>query len=244
MYQGKEIALVTGATGKIGKKIAQELSKKKKFVFGSSRTKNGVKEIKKMLEKNGEGIIINIKDPDDIKKKINFISMNFGTINILVNNIGINYNNLLSKISIFEWEETLKINLTSIFHLSQSVIKNMIKKRKGRIITIGSIIGSIGNSGQISYSSSKSALIGFHKSLAIEVASRKITVNIISPGFIMSNMTKKLSKKQIDKYLLNIPMKRFGTAADIANVVLFLSSKKSSYITGQVIHVNGGMQTT
>ncbi|CAL4043081.1 3-oxoacyl-[acyl-carrier-protein] reductase FabG [Buchnera aphidicola (Tetraneura ulmi)] len=244
MYQNKEIALVTGATGTIGQKIAKELSKNGKLVIGSSRTKNGVKKIKKILNKSGEGIIINVKDPNDIKKKINFINTKFGSIDILINNIGINYNNLLSKISNFEWEETLKINLTSVFYLSQSVIKKMIKKRKGRIITIGSIIGSIGNSGQISYSSSKSALIGFHKSLALEVASRKITVNIVSPGFIISNMTKKLDKKQLNTYLLKIPMQRFGKASDIANVVLFLSSNKSSYITGQVIHVNGGMQTT
>jgi 3-oxoacyl-[acyl-carrier protein] reductase len=166
------------------------------------------------------------------------------SIDILINNAGIKLDNLLVYMNNKEWENVIKINLTSIFYMSKSVIRSMIKNKYGRIITIGSVIGYVGNEGQVNYSASKSGLIGFHKSLALEVASKGITVNIVAPGFIKTNLTKSLNVFQYKKHLSKIPMKRIGTVEEIADAVIFLSSEKASYITGHTLHVNGGMYMT
>lgn len=237
----KKIALVTGANKGIGKSIAKILSINNIIVIGTSRTLIGKNKINYHLGKNGFGIILNIKNIHEIKKKIKNIHKYFGTIDILINNAAIINDKLFINMKYNEWNNVLQTNLNSIFYISQTVIKHMILKKYGRIITIGSVIGNIGNIGQINYATSKLGIVGFNKTLALEVASKGITVNVISPGFIKTEMTKYITKKKKKKYLINIPIQRFGNTKDIAYAVLFLSSEFSSYITGQTIHINGGM---
>ncbi|CAL4323065.1 3-oxoacyl-[acyl-carrier-protein] reductase FabG [Buchnera aphidicola (Eriosoma lanigerum)] len=236
-----QVALITGANRGIGKAIAIKLKEKVQTIIGTSTTQKGVDDINKLLKNHGKGILLNIKNHLSIQSELNKIYDKFGNIDIIINNAGINHDHLLINTSIQEWEDTIQTNLTSIFYITKTIIKKMIKRRTGRIITIGSMIGYTGNIGQISYATSKSALVGFHKSLALEVANKGITVNIIAPGVIDSGMTKKLRINQKKKYLSQIPMKRLGTSDDIANAVVFLSSDQSSYITGHTLHINGGM---
>lgn len=211
------------------------------MVIGTATTQLGVQKINDHLKHDGQGIILNLHNTVTIKKTIKNIYQNFGAIDILVNNAGINRDKLLINMTTQDWIDVLNINLTGVFHLSQSILYSMIKQRKGRIITIGSISGHIGNTGQTNYSAAKSGLIGFHKSLALEVASYGITVNVIAPGLIKTDMTSALNKLQYEKYISKIPMKCFGKVSDISEAVLFLSSEKASYITGQTLHINGGM---
>ncbi|QCI24986.1 beta-ketoacyl-ACP reductase [Buchnera aphidicola (Rhopalosiphum padi)] len=236
--------MVTGANQGIGKEIAIKLSQKGIQVIGTSTTISGVKVIDRYLKKNGFGFVLDLKDTDSILEKMKEIYKKKYSIDILINNAGVKLDNLLVYMNNKEWENVIKINLTSIFYMSKSVIRSMIKKKYGRIITIGSVIGYIGNEGQVNYSASKSGLIGFHKSLALEVASKGITVNIVAPGLIKTNLTKNLNIFQYKKHLSKIPMKRIGTVEEIADAVIFLSSEKASYITGHTLHVNGGMYMT
>ncbi|QCI18323.1 SDR family oxidoreductase [Buchnera aphidicola (Aphis nasturtii)] len=237
----KKTALVTGANKGIGKAIAIKLAEKRIRVIGTSTTKYGVEIINKYLKKNGFGLILDLKDTDSITETIKKIYKKKYSIDILVNNAGAKSDKLFIKMNDKEWEDIIKINLTSIFYTSKAVIRSMIRKKEGRIITISSIIGYTGNKGQINYSASKAGLIGFHKTLALEVASKGITVNIIAPGLIKTDFIKDLNIFQYKNYLSKIPMKRLGTAEEIADAVIFLSSQKAAYITGQTLHINGGM---
>ncbi|QIE02059.1 3-oxoacyl-ACP reductase FabG [Buchnera aphidicola] len=237
----KKTALIIGASRGIGKVIAKKLIKKGITVIGTSTTKNGVKIINDYSKNNGFGLVLDLKNTHSISDKIKEIYTQKYSIDILINNAGIKKDNLLVNMTHQEWEDVIKINLSSIFYLVKSVIRPMIKKKQGRIITIGSIIANIGNRGQVNYSASKSGLIGFHKSLALEVASQGITVNIISPGLIKTDFIKTLNSIQYQKYLSSIPMNRIGYKDEIANAVMFLASKKASYITGHTLHINGGM---
>lgn len=232
---------MTGASRGIGLDIAKKLTKKGILVIGTATTQLGVQKINHHLKNNGKGMILDIRDTIAIKQTIKNIYKNFGTINILVNNAGINRDQLLINMTTKNWIDVLNVNLTGVFHLSQSILSLMIKERRGRIITIGSISGHMGNSGQTNYSAAKSGLIGFHKALALEVATYGITVNVISPGLIKTDMTNTLNKIKYEQYISKIPMKRFGEVSDVSEAVLFLSSKKASYITGQTLHINGGM---
>ncbi|CAL4322940.1 3-oxoacyl-[acyl-carrier-protein] reductase [Buchnera aphidicola] len=241
MNTRKKTALVTGATRGIGKAIAERFVEKGIYVIGTATSLSGVKKINNYLKNYGFGIILNLRDTNSITKTIKNIYCQKYIIDILINNAGVKKDNLLIKMTEAEWEDVIKINLISIFYLSKLIVNSMIKKRAGRIITISSVIGYMGNKGQINYSSSKSGLIGFNKSLALEVASKGITVNIVAPGFIQTDMTQTLNPNQYKCHLSNIPMKRLGTVEEIAEAVVFLSSKKSSYITGHTLHVNGGM---
>ncbi|WAI11550.1 MAG: 3-oxoacyl-[acyl-carrier-protein] reductase [Buchnera aphidicola (Macrosiphum albifrons)] len=241
MNKDKKTALITGANRGIGKAIAKKLIKKGIQVIGTSTTKDGVDTINSYLKDNGFGLILNLNNTDSITEKIQEIYKKKISIDILINNAGVKEDNLLIKMKKKEWEDVIKINLSSAFYLVKSVIRSMIKKRQGRIITISSIIAYTGNKGQVNYSASKSGLVGFHKSLALEVASKGITVNIVSPGFIKTDFTNTLNVMQHKKYLSNIPMKRLGQKEEIADAVIFLTSNKSSYITGHTLHVNGGM---
>ncbi|QJC28050.1 3-oxoacyl-[acyl-carrier-protein] reductase [Enterobacteriaceae endosymbiont of Plateumaris braccata] len=237
-----KLALVTGASRGIGYYISNTLAHYGAKVIGTSKSINGVKIINKYLDKKGIGLILDlISNTVSVKNFLNDIRHKFGNIDILVNNAGIISDSLLINMKDSEWNNVLMTNLTSVFKLSQEVIRYMLKKSFGRIISIGSIIGSIGNIGQVNYAASKSGLIGFSKSLALEVAHKGVTVNIISPGFIETDMTCKLSKHTKNHILSKIPFKRFGTPQEIANVVAFLASDKASYITGETIHVNGGL---
>ncbi|UDG81679.1 3-oxoacyl-[acyl-carrier-protein] reductase FabG [Candidatus Profftia lariciata] len=240
MLQGK-IALVTGASRGIGRAIAEILVIHGAVVTGTATSDNGATNISAYLVNNGKGYNMNVIDPKSIDCVLNMIRAEFGEIDILVNNAGIVRDNMLMRMTDEEWHNILDINLTSVFRLSKAVIRAMIKKRYGRIITIGSIVGSMGNAGQVNYAAAKAGLFGFSKSLARETASRGITVNVVVPGFIDTDMTCALTDEHRAKILSQIPINRLGNVKDIANAVAFLASDQASYITGESLHVNGGM---
>ncbi|POY44123.1 3-oxoacyl-ACP reductase [Avibacterium gallinarum] len=238
--QGK-IALVTGATRGIGRAIAEELSAKGAFVIGTATSEKGAESISAYLGEKGKGLVLNVADAQSIDAVLAQIKADFGDIDILVNNAGITRDNLLMRMKDEEWFDILQTNLTSVFHFSKAMLRSMMKKRFGRIITIGSVVGSMGNPGQANYCAAKAGLIGFSKALAKEVASRGITVNVIAPGFIATDMTDALTEEQKAATLANVPAGRLGEPKDIAKAVAFLASDDAGYITGSTLHVNGGM---
>ena len=236
-----KIALVTGASRGIGKAIAEKLVTCGATVIGTATTEKGAQAISEYLGSNGKGLALNVTDEASIESVINAIKTEFGDIDILVNNAGITRDNLLMRMKEDEWQDILNTNLTSVFRLSKALMRTMMKKRYGRIITIGSVVGTMGNAGQANYSAAKAGLIGFSKSLAREVASRGITVNVVAPGFIATDMTEALTDEQKALTLAQVPAGRLGEPAEIANAVAFLASDEASYITGETLHVNGGM---
>ncbi len=236
-----EIALVTGASRGIGKAIAEQLKADGATVIGTATTESGAEKISEYLGENGKGMCLNVTDADSVTAVIKQITSDFGDISILVNNAGITRDNLLMKMKDEQWNDIIDTNLTSIFRLSKAVLRKMMKARKGRIINIGSVVGSTGNPGQTNYSAAKAGLLGFTKSLAREIGARNITVNAVAPGFIDTDMTRELAEEQKEALVGSIPLGRLGDPADIANAVAFLASPDSSYITGETLHVNGGM---
>lgn len=239
-FTGK-IALVTGASRGIGRAIAETLAVRGATVVGTATTEQGAEAISDYLGTKGKGMCLNVVDPVSIKTVIANISVDIGEIDILVNNAGITNDGLLLRIQDNEWQNVLDTNLTSVFRLSKMVIRAMMKKRTGRIITIGSVVGSMGNAGQANYAAAKAGLIGFSKSLAREIAVRGITVNVVAPGFIETDMTNALSEAQRKSTLAAVPAGRLGTPKEIANAVAFLASDEAAYITGETLHINGGM---
>lgn len=240
--QGK-IALVTGATRGIGRAIAEELSAKGAFVIGTATSEKGAESISAYLGEKGKGLVLNVTDLTSIEATLDKIKADFGDIDILVNNAGITRDNLLMRMKDEEWFDIMQTNLTSVYHLSKAMLRSMMKKRFGRIITIGSVVGSVGNPGQANYCAAKAGVIGFSKALAKEVASRGITVNVVAPGFIATDMTDVLTEDQKAGILSQVPAGRLGDPKDIAKAVSFLASDDASYITGTTLHVNGGMFT-
>ncbi len=238
--QGK-IALVTGATRGIGRAIAEELVAKGVFVLGTATSEKGAESISAYLGEKGKGLVLNVADVQSIESTLEKIKAEFGDIDILVNNAGITRDNLLMRMKDDEWFDILQTNLTSVYHLSKAMLRSMMKKRFGRIITIGSVVGSMGNPGQANYCAAKAGLIGFSKALAKEVASRGITVNVVAPGFIATDMTDVLTEDQKSGILANVPAGRLGEPVEIAKAVAFLASDDAAYITGTTLHVNGGM---
>ncbi|MDH2926520.1 3-oxoacyl-ACP reductase FabG [Lonepinella koalarum] len=238
--QGK-IALVTGATRGIGKAIAEELVSKGAFVIGTATSEKGADSISAYLAENGKGLVLNVADQASIEAVLAKIKADHGDIDILVNNAGITRDNLLMRMKDDEWFDIIQTNLTSVFYLSKAMLRSMMKKRFGRIITIGSVVGSMGNPGQSNYCAAKAGLIGFSKALAKEVASRGITVNVVAPGFIATDMTESLTEEQKAVTLAAVPAGRLGDPKDIAKAVAFLASDDAGYITGNTLHVNGGM---
>ena len=238
--QGK-IALVTGATRGIGRAIAEELMSKGAFVIGTATSEKGAESISAYLGEKGRGLVLNVADQSSIETVLEHIKQEFGDIDILVNNAGITRDNLLMRMKDDEWFDILQTNLTSVYHLSKAMLRSMMKKRFGRIITIGSVVGSMGNPGQSNYCAAKAGLIGFSKGLAKEVASRGITVNVVAPGFIATDMTDVLTEEQKNGILSNGPAGRLGAPKDIAKAVAFLASDDAGYITGTTLHVNGGL---
>lgn len=236
-----KIALVTGASRGIGKAIAEKLVACGATVIGTATTEKGAQAISEYLGAKGKGLVLNVTDEGSIESVINTIKTEFGDIDILVNNAGITRDNLLMRMKEDEWQDILDTNLTSVFRLSKALMRTMMKKRYGRIITIGSVVGTMGNAGQANYAAAKAGLIGFSKSLAREVASRGITVNVVAPGFIATDMTEALTDEQKALTLAQVPAGRLGEPAEIANAVAFLASDEASYITGETLHVNGGM---
>ncbi|MDP8184705.1 3-oxoacyl-ACP reductase FabG [Phocoenobacter skyensis] len=237
----KKIALVTGATRGIGRAIAQELVTKGHFVIGTATSENGAKTISNYLGENGQGLVLNVADETSIETVLKQIKTEFGDIDVLVNNAGITRDNLLMRMKEDEWFDIMQTNLTSVFRLSKAVLRAMMKKRFGRIITIGSVVGSMGNPGQTNYCAAKAGLVGFSKSLAKEVAARGITVNVVAPGFIATDMTEELNEDQKNAILSQIPAGQLGQAEDIAKAVAFLASEDAAYITGETLNVNGGL---
>ena len=238
--QGK-IALVTGATRGIGRAVAEELVSKGAFVIGTATSEKGAESISAYLGEKGTGLVLNVADQASIDAVLEQIKQEFGDIDILVNNAGITRDNLLMRMKDEEWFDILQTNLSSVYHLSKAMLRTMMKKRFGRIINIGSVVGSMGNAGQTNYCAAKAGLIGFSKALAKEVASRGITVNVVAPGFIATDMTDVLSEELKNNLLTQIPAGRLGEPKDIAKAVAFLASEDASYINGTTLHVNGGM---
>ncbi|GEA13230.1 3-oxoacyl-ACP reductase FabG [Alteromonas sp. KUL49] len=237
-----KIALVTGASRGIGKAIATILSEQGATVIGTATSENGAAAISEYLaEKGGKGLALNVTDKDSVDGVLKSITDEFGTIDILINNAGITRDNLLMRMKDDEWQDIIDTNLSSIFTLSKAVLRGMMKKRHGRIVNVGSVVGSAGNAGQANYAAAKAGVIGFSKSMAREVASRGITVNVVAPGFIDTDMTKALNDDQREAIFKDIPANRLGQPEEIAATVAFLVGEGAAYITGETIHVNGGM---
>ncbi|AGH44915.1 3-oxoacyl-ACP reductase FabG [Paraglaciecola psychrophila] len=235
------IALVTGASRGIGRAIAERLAADGATVIGTATSENGAQAISDYLQQSGEGKVLDVALPESMQALLTDITEKYGTVDILVNNAGITRDNLLMRMKDDEWQSIMDTNLTSIFKMSKAVLRGMMKKRKGRIINIGSVVGSTGNAGQANYAAAKAGVIGFSKSMAREVASRGITVNVVSPGFIDTDMTKSLTDDQKESIFKDIPANRLGDPKEIAATVGFLASDDAAYITGETIHVNGGM---
>ena len=239
-----EIALVTGATRGIGQAIALTLGNAGATVIGTATSEKGAESISANLKQagiNGEGRVLDVNDVDAVAELIGDIGKQYAAPSILVNNAGITRDNLLMRMKEDEWEGVITTNLSSIYRLSKGVLRGMMKQKKGRIISISSVVGSMGNAGQTNYAAAKAGIIGFSKSLAREIGSRGITVNTVAPGFIDTDMTKALGDEQREALIQQVPLSRLGSVDDIAQTVLFLASPAASYITGETIHVNGGM---
>jgi 3-oxoacyl-[acyl-carrier protein] reductase len=238
--EGK-VVLVTGASRGIGKAVAEKLVAMGAKVAGTATSDNGAEKISEYLGDNGKGYTLNVTESDSITSVLAAIKADLGDVDILVNNAGITKDNLLMRMKDDEWNDIIDTNLTSIFRLSKAVLRPMMKKRHGRIINIGSVVGTMGNGGQANYAAAKAGVIGFSKSLAREVASRGITVNVVAPGFIDTDMTKALDEGQRAAISDQVPANRLGDPDEVASTVAFLASNEAAYVTGETIHVNGGM---
>ena len=243
MLEGK-VALVSGASRGIGQACALELAKLGATVIGTATSNQGAEAITAYVQQAGVkgcGMKLNVTDAAEVVSVIERISKEYGDVAILVNNAGIARDNLLMRMKDEEWDEIIATNLTSVFRLSRAVLRAMMKARWGRIISIASVVGAMGNAGQTNYSAAKAGIMGFTKSLAREVGSRNITVNCVAPGFIDTDMTRALPEAQRQALLTHIPLGRLGAAQDIAHAVGFLASDAAGYVTGTTLHVNGGM---
>ncbi len=243
MLEGK-VALVTGASRGIGKAISDMLGAQGATVIGTATTEAGAEAISRRFGDagvKGKGMCLDVGDEASVGAVIKEIGDSFGPIAILVNNAGITRDNLLMRMKSDEWDSVLNTNLTSVYRLSKACLRPMMKARTGRIINIASVVGASGNAGQTNYSAAKAGMFGFTKSLAQEVGSRGITVNAVAPGFIDTDMTRELPDSQREALLAGIPLGRLGSPDEIASVVAFLASDAAAYVTGETIHVNGGM---
>jgi 3-oxoacyl-[acyl-carrier protein] reductase len=236
-----EIALVTGASRGIGASIATALAGAGARVIGTATSQPGADGISAALGDQGRGIVLNVSDEDSVAAALKDIQGNEGSPSILVNNAGITRDNLLMRMKQDEWDDVMAANLTGVFRLSKGCLRGMMKARKGRIINIASVVAVMGNPGQANYAATKAGMIGFSKSLAKEIGSRGITVNVIAPGFIDTDMTKELPEENRAAMLSQVPLGKLGEGDDIANAVLFLASQGGAYITGETLHVKGGM---
>ncbi len=239
-----KIALVTGASRGIGAAIAAELGKQGATVIGTATSAGGAENINASLKAagiKGLGMALDVNDAAQIEAVLKEIAEKFGDVSILVNNAGITKDTLLMRMGEDDWDAVLSTNLKSVFRMSQAVLRPMMKARVGRIISISSVVGHMGNAGQTNYAAAKAGMSGFTKSLAAEVGSRNITVNCVAPGFIETDMTAELPENIKTKMLERVPLGRLGNVNEIAATVAFLASPNAAYITGETIHVNGGM---
>lgn len=240
----EQVALVTGASRGIGRAIAEQLAKAGFFVVGTATSDAGAEAISTFFSDNGltgTGMKLNVTDSGAITEVIKIIGKEHGAPAVLVNNAGITRDNLLMRMKDDEWDDIINTNLTSVFRMSKACLRGMMKAKKGRIINISSVVGATGNAGQANYAAAKAGMVGFTKSMAKEVGSRNITVNTVAPGFIDTDMTRELPDEQKQALLSAIPLRRLGDTAEIAHAVAFLASDNAAYITGETLHVNGGM---
>ena len=240
----EKLVLVTGASRGIGRSIALTLGDAGATVIGTATSDEGAANISKIFTENnilGKGMKLNVTDNDQISALIKIITEDYGSVDILINNAGITRDNILVRMKEEEWDDIINTNLSSVYKMSKAVLRGMIKKRSGRIISITSVVGATGNAGQSNYAAAKAGIMGFTKSLAREVGVRGITVNAIAPGFIKTDMTDALPDEQKETLASQIPLARLGTVDEIAQSVLFLAGESGSYITAQTLHVNGGM---
>lgn len=235
------IALVTGASRGIGRAIAQQLTQAGAFVIGTATSETGAAALSQQLGAKGRGIVLNVTDAAGCAAAVESVVKEFGRIDILVNNAGITRDMLAMRLSDEAWDAVIDTNLTAVFRLTRAVLRPMMKQRWGRIINISSVVGAMGNAGQANYAAAKAGVIGMTKSVAREVASRGITVNCVGPGFIETDMTKDLPEEHKKALLAQIPAQRLGKTDDIAAATVFLASEQAGYVTGTVLHVNGGM---
>ncbi|WP_027331015.1 3-oxoacyl-ACP reductase FabG [Marinimicrobium agarilyticum] len=241
--EGK-VALVTGASRGIGAAVADQLGAAGAVVIGTATSEAGAEKITQRLQEKGikgEGLVLNVTDAESIKTLLSTMKERHGVPEVLVNNAGITKDNLLMRMNDEEWFDVINTNLSSVYRLSKAVLRGMMKARWGRIINISSVVGAMGNPGQSNYAASKAGVAGFARSLAAEVGSRGITVNTVAPGFIDTDMTRALPDEQRDQLLSKIPLGRLGRPEEIAAVVAFLASDAGGYVSGETIHVNGGM---
>jgi 3-oxoacyl-[acyl-carrier protein] reductase len=236
-----QVALVTGASRGIGAAIAESLASAGATVIGTATSDKGAQQITAKLGTSGRGAVLDISSDESVQALIADIQANEGSPTIVVNNAGITKDNLLLRMKAEEWDSVLSTNLSGVFRVCKATLRGMMKARRGRIINIASVIGVMGNAGQANYAAAKAGIIGFSKSLAREVGSRNITVNVVAPGFIDTDMTRVLPAEQREAMLGQVPLGRLGDAQDIANSVVFLASEAGAYITGETLHVNGGM---
>jgi 3-oxoacyl-[acyl-carrier protein] reductase len=242
----EKLVLITGASRGIGRAIALTLGQAGATVIGTATSDEGAANISKIFTENnilGKGMKLNVTDNEQISDLLKNITEDYGSVDILINNAGITRDNILVRMKEDEWNDIISTNLTSVYKMSKSVLRGMIKKRSGRIISITSVVGAMGNAGQSNYAAAKAGIMGFTKSLAREVGVRGITVNAIAPGFIETDMTDRLPEDQKLALAAQIPMGRLGKTNEIAQAVLFLAGDSGSYITAQTLHVNGGMYT-
>ena len=244
MTQQKKVALVTGASRGIGAAIAQRLIQDGFFVVGAGTSESGAEKIVENYAENGTGMVLDVRDGDAIDALVSEIEQKYGSVLILINNAGITKDNLLLRMSEDDWDDILNIHLKAVYRLSKRVLKGMTKARFGRIINISSVVAHLANPGQANYSAAKAGIEAFSRSLAKEMGSRQITVNSIAPGFIATEMTEQLSEDVRKKMSDQVALNRLGEPQDIANAVSFLASDQASYITGTVLHVNGGLFMT
>ncbi|GAB3475693.1 3-oxoacyl-ACP reductase FabG [Marinomonas epiphytica] len=238
--EGK-IALVTGATRGIGKAIATLLVEQGATVIGTATSESGAQSISEYLGDKGKGWVLDVSSSESVDTVIKEINAEFGAPTILVNNAGITRDNLMMRMKEDEWEQVMNTNLSSVFRVTKACLRGMTKAKFGRVISISSVVGSMGNGGQTNYSAAKAGLEGFSRSLAAEIASRGITVNCVAPGFIETDMTKVLPEDHKAKLVEKVPSSRLGQPEEIAAAVAFLASQGAGYITGETLHVNGGM---
>ncbi len=232
---------ITGASGGIGTAICNNFKNKNYILVLTASSDEKIEQLKNKYGNDNFYYKIDLSNFDDVQNILNTITKEHKDISVIVNNAGINYDNLIFRMKDHQWLKVIQTNLNSNYQIIKSLLPNMLSRRYGKIIGISSIVGTTGNPGQANYVSSKSGIVGLYKSIALEVAKRNINVNVVSPGFISTTMTDKLNPEQKENYLSQIPMSRFGKPEDIANLVYFLSTDQSSYITGQNFHVNGGM---
>ncbi len=244
MDERQDIALVTGASRGIGRAIALALGAQGMTVVGTATSENGAAAIAEALEQagvTGTGMVLDVTDPQQVEAVVKAVGERYGAVTVLVNNAGITQDNLLMRLGEDQWQRVLDTNLSSVYRLCKACLRPMMKARYGRIVNIASVVAAMGNAGQTNYAAAKAGMIGFTKSLAREVGARGITVNAVAPGFIDTDMTRALPDEHRDRLLAQVPAGRFGRPEEVAAAVAFLASPAAAYITGETLHVNGGM---